>query len=349
MTAPRYRWQPTTAEIAERYGLDESDVIRFDHNTSPFSTDWAPALIAPMARRLNEYPGALYSEIREAAAGYLGVDSEMVVPGAGIDEIIGLVANAFLGRGQRATAVTPTYPMYQIASLQRQAEFVSVSYEPDFVFPAGAFGEAAQTSDVTWLCVPNNPTGDRVPDDIVASIIEQARGIVVIDAAYAEFAGDVWARWVERYDNLIVAHTMSKAFGLAGIRVGYSISAPKIADRLDSVRPPGSISSISAELASVALGEPQRMQRRIMRLAKEKSRMSAALTQLGIQPRPSETNFLLCDVGPQSGDIAGQLLTKGLVVRHFPDDHPLVNFLRFTVRAPHENDRLIDALWRQLS
>jgi histidinol-phosphate aminotransferase len=348
MTAPRYRWQPTTAEIAERYNLDPEDVVRFDHNTSPFSTDWAPSIVAPMARRLNEYPGASYREIRRAAAGYLDIDEDNVVPGAGIDEIIGLVGRAFLGRGRRATAVTPTYPMYEIESGQRQAEFIAVQYGPDFEYPAEPFGEAAQTSDVTWLCVPNNPTGDRIPDETVTSIIEQARGVVVIDAAYAEFSDDNWASWIDRYDNLIVAYTLSKAFGLAGLRVGYAVSAPKIANQLDVVRPPGSISSMSSELAVVALAEPQRMQRRVARLTKERSRFADALDQLGIHPRRSHTNFLLTEIGHAASEIAEQLLTEGLVVRRFPDDHPLSYFLRFTVRAPHENDRLIDALWRQL-
>ncbi len=348
MTAPRYRWQPTTVEIAERYNLDLQDVIRFDHNTSPFSTDWAPSIVAPMARRLNEYPGASYREIRRAAAKRLGIDEDMVVPGAGIDEIISLVGRAFLGKGMRATAVTPTYPMYEIESVQRQAEFIAVQYGPGFEYPAEAFGEAAQTSDVTWLCVPNNPTGDRIPDETVASIIEQARGVVVIDGAYAEFADDNWAPWIDRYDNLIVAYTMSKAFGLAGLRVGYAVSAPKIADQLDAVRPPGSISSMSAELAVVALAEPQRMQRRVARLTKERARFADALDQLGIRPRRSYTNFLLTEIGQAAPEISEQLLTEGLVVRRFPDGHPLSRFLRFTVRAPHENDRLIDALWRQL-
>lgn len=344
MTAPRYRWQPTTAEIARRFGIAEASVIRFDHNTSPFSTDWASSIVAPMARSLNEYPGATYAGIRQSASKYLDVAEEAVVPSAGIDEIIGLVARAFLTKGARATAATPTYPLYEIASLQQGAEFIAVSYEPGFEFPAEGLGEAAQTSEVTWLCVPNNPTGDRIADDVVASMIDQARGIVVVDAAYAEFSGDTWAPWIERYDNLIVAHTLSKAFGLAGLRVGFSISSPKLADRLDSVRPPGSISSMSAELAAVALAEPQRMQRRVDRLVKERGAMAEALTRLGISAVPSEANFLLCEIGPAAGTTAEQLLTEGLVVRRFPDGHSLSEFLRFTVRAPHENEQLMTAL-----
>ncbi len=205
MTAPTYRWQPTTAQIAERFRLPVESVVRFDHNTSPFPTDWAPSIVAPMARHLNEYPGASYAPLRIAAAAYLDTEPSRIVPGAGVDEIILLIAKAYLGRGRRACTVAPTYPLYEIATAQHGGEFVEVSYEPpDFGFPERAIGEAAETSDVTWLCVPNNPTGHRAPDRAIADVVEAARGIVVIDAAYAEFTDDRWAPWVERYDNVIV-------------------------------------------------------------------------------------------------------------------------------------------------
>ncbi len=188
--APRYQWQPTTTEIAARYGLLESDVIRFDHNTSPYATDWAAGIVTPMARNLNEYPGAPYMQLRHAAATYLGVAPENVVPGAGVDELILLIAKAFLGPHKRGCAVVPTYPLYEIASLQHHSEFIAISYSGSFSFPEDAFGQAAETSDVTWLCMPNNPTGERIDDATISRIIREARGIVAIDAAYAEFAGD---------------------------------------------------------------------------------------------------------------------------------------------------------------
>jgi len=302
-----------------------------------------------MARNLNEYPGASYASLRGAAASYLGTNAEHVVPGAGVDEIILLIAKAFLNDRSRACAAIPTYPLYEIASLQQHAEFLAIPrLGPKLEFPLESLGEAAETSDVTWLCIPNNPTGDHLDRRWIEDITNAAKGVVVIDAAYAEFAGDDWTDFVQKHDNVIVCQTMSKAFGLAGLRVGFSISSASIADRLDSVRPPGSISSMSAEIAEAALREPQRMQRRVLRLTKERSRFAQALTKLGLRVWPSSTNFLLCEVGPTAPTVADNLMASGLVVRSFPSESPLGSYLRFTVRAPHENDRLVDALWRHI-
>lgn len=193
MTAPKYKWQPSSEDIAERFGISVDRVVRFDQNTSPFSTDWAPSIVAPMARTLNEYPAASYLPLREAAATYLGTTAEHVVPGAGVDEIILLIAKAYLAPGRRASAAVPAYALYEIATRQHNAEFLGIErIGPKFEFPLESLGEAAETSDVTWLCVPNNPIGDRIDDRWIDAIIGAAKGIVVIDAAYAEFTRDRW-------------------------------------------------------------------------------------------------------------------------------------------------------------
>jgi len=344
--APRYRWQPTTAEIAERYGLRPSEVVRFDHNTSPFPTDWAPAIVAPMTRHLNEYPGASYLSLREAIARYVGAEPENIVPGAGIDEMILLVARAFGGPGTRSSAGVPTYPLYEIAAVQAHGEFKPVSYETTLEYPYDGVSRTAETSDITWLCIPNNPTGERIGDEYIAEIVQRSRGIVVIDAAYAEFAGDRWWKWVEAYDNLIVLQTLSKAFGLAALRVGYSIASPDLSSRLDAIRPPGSIATLSEHIARVALEDHSRMERFVRFVSKERDRFSGLLASAGFTVYPSATNFVLCHVGPQARDLARGLLAKGLVVRSYPRDHPLGDHLRFTVRSQREDDRLVGAITR---
>lgn len=350
MNTPRYKWQPTTKEIAATYGLRPDEVIRFDHNTSPFTTAWAASHVVPLSAGLNEYPGASYADLRRAAAAHFDVEADNVVPGAGVDEVIMMIARAFLGTRRRACAAVPTYPLYEIASLQVGAEFLSIPYEPPgFAFPMRALGEAAETSDVTWLCVPNNPTGIRYPNEDIARIIEETKGIAVIDAAYAEFAGDEWSGWIRRYDNLIVMHTLSKAFGLAGARVGFALSSPAIIDALDGVRPPGSISSISAGLAEAALATPQRVDRHVDRILRQRAWMEESLGDLGIGiVEASAANFILCEFGATARPIAASLMAEGLVVRQFPEDGPLAGFLRFTVRSREENDRLIDALRRHV-
>lgn len=348
MSAPRYRWQPTTSAIAQRFGIPASQVVRFDQNTSPFPTDWAPAVVTPVARGLNEYPEADYRSLREAAGRYAGVVPNAVVPTAGVDELLLIAARAFLEPGERAVAVTPTYALYRIATAQRRAELVEVPLDEDLSFPTEAFLRTAATARLVWLCIPNNPTGNRPDADLLAELCEATDGVVLLDAAYAEIAGDDWVPWLERHPNLVVGQTLSKGFGLAGARVGYALAGPDLADALDAVRPPGSISSISAALAVAALDEPNRMRRRVARLVAERARFAAELDRLGLEVHPSEANFLLCRVGPHAGQVAGALLAEGLVVRTFPDHGPLAHHLRFTVRAPEETARLVDALWRHL-
>ncbi len=349
MTAPRYKWQPTTAEIATAAGIPAQHVVRFDHNTSPFSTEWASPIVAAGALQLNEYPGASYMPIRNAAATHAGLPVDHVAVGAGVDELLLLVGRAFLRPGLRAVTTTPTYPLYEIATLQAGAEIVEVdATAQDFAFPANRMIDEARDADVTWVCTPNNPTGACVDDETVQALIAATDGIVVVDAAYAEFSGDRWGPWVERRHNLLVLHTLSKGFGVAGIRVGYGLGHPDLIDAIDAVRPPGSISSLSADVAVAALADPDRMQNRVASIVAERERWAAELGAIGLRVMPSQTNFLLCDVGPAAQKIGAELAGIGLVVRTYAADGPLGEYLRFTVRSPSDNARLRTALEARL-
>lgn len=337
MTTKRYVWQPTSAEIADRFGIDHDRVVRFDQNTSPDPTEWTVPVATTALSDLNEYPAASYRPLRESAARYAGVDPEQVVPGAGIDELIILTARAFLSPGNRARGYTPTYPLYQIATEQQGAVFEGGS---------ATAPESDPHADVTWICVPNNPTGDRLPDVTIQRIIASSPGIVVLDAAYAEFSADRWNGWIERYDHLLVLHTLSKGFGLAGIRVGYAIGNPALIEAIDRIRPPGSISSVSNVLAIAALSAPDRMRSSVDRLIAERERFRDRFIALDLDVPPSEANFLLAHIGPDARSLATGLMREGLVVREFPHIPELIDHLRFTVRSQTDNDRLIETIER---
>lgn len=349
MSVPRYQWQPSTEEIARRAGVARADVIRFDHNTSPYPPPWQTEEGAAAATGLNEYPAADYLPLRIAAAQLAGVSPEMVVPGAGVDEMIDLCARALIPPGGRAVAPSPTYTLYRIATMRRGARYGDVPRSgPGLAWPGAALAEAAAEADLIWLCLPDNPFGDRPQDDAIRQVLTAARGIVVIDAAYAEFAGDAWSPWLAGHPNLVVLHTLSKAFGLAAIRVGYSISSADIAMRLDAVRPPGSVSSISAALAIRALGQPDYAREIVARIAAARADLAESLGQLGMWVRPSLVNFLLCEVGPGAAALETELMGRGMVVRAYRSG-PLTQYLRFTVRSPAENARLVAELERILS
>jgi histidinol-phosphate aminotransferase len=350
MTAPTYKWQPTSVEIARDAGIPIEDVIRFDHNTSPVHPDWALDVITPLASNLNEYPGASYRPIRDAAATFTGLEPEQIMPGAGIDELILLIGRALLGPGRTAVTVAPTYPLYEIATRQVGSSFLAIpAAAPGFDFPVDEVVDAARDADLVWLCIPSNPIGTTIPFEVVEMIIAATDGTVVIDAAYAEFdeALPDWSSLVDRRHNVLVLRTMSKGFGLAGIRVGYAMAHPSLVTALDGVRPPGSIASLSVELAIAALEDPDRMRESVAYVAKQRVDLAGSLIEIGLKPMTSTTNFLLCPVGPEATRIADDARSRGLVIRTFPGG-PLTEHLRFTVRAPHEHDRLIASLRRSL-
>lgn len=349
MKAPKYKWQPTTAEIAASAGIRPEDVERFDHNTSPFRTDWAAEVAAAALSQVNEYPGANYRGLREAAAGLSGLAPEQVVPGAGADELILLSAKAFLDRGDTATAATPTYPLYEIATIQAGAVFQPVPADPpDFAFPADEVIDAARDADLVWICAPSNPIGNAVGDDAVDAVVAATDGLVVIDAAYAEFADTDWSSRVARHHNVIVLRTLSKAYGIAGARVGYAMAHPDLIAAIDAIRPPGSISSVSVDLGLAALERPDRMAETVKDVAALRTDLADGLAGLGFRTLPSLTNFVLCEVGDHAHALAEQLMSEGLVVRKFPADGPLGTYLRFTVRSAAAQSRLIKTLERYL-
>lgn len=349
MKAPTYQWQPTTAEIAAAAGISSDQVERFDHNTSPFATDWAPTTAGPSLLTLNEYPGADYRTLRIAAAELNGLEPEQIAPGAGADELILLCGRAFLDRGDSAVAATPTYPLYEISTLQAGGVFRSIpAASPDFSYPSDQMIRTARDADLVWVCTPSNPVGNVVAAATVEALIAATDGLVVVDAAYAEFAEDDWTERVETHHNLIVLRTLSKAFGLAGARVGYAMGHPDLIADLDGVRPPGSISSVSVELAVAALGASTSMGKNVAATIAARNDLASGLQSVGLRVLSSETNFLLCEIGPNAHDIAQQLMDVGLVARKFPADGPLRDYLRFTVRKPEAHHRLLAELERFL-
>ena len=349
MSFPRYVWQPTSEEIARAAGLDPAEVERFDHNTSPVPTEWAAEVVLQRSSRLNEYPAASYVSLREAVAANTGLDPDAVIPGAGADELILLAARAFLAPGQSAVMADPTYPMYRIATAQVRGSAVSIEARPpDFGFPVDEIIGAARDAEIVWLCVPSNPIGNRPTDEEIAAVIAATDGVVVLDAAYAEFSGDDWAPWVDRYHNLLVLHTMSKAYGLAAARVGYGLGHPisspprRGAPSRQHFVPVGRSGGGGPRSPDRCRSDCRVGHRRASPAGRRPCRTSDA--------GPAFNNQLPAVLrwGPRARTVADGLMSEGLVTRTFPADGPLASYLRFTVRTTRAHDRLLSALQRRL-
>jgi histidinol-phosphate aminotransferase len=214
---------------------------------------------------------------------------------------------------------------------------------------------AAATADVVWLCSPNNPTALAEPDGAIAALLAgiaedaavagRPAATVVLDEAYAEFIDRSLVDLRLQHPNLVVVRTASKAYGLAGLRVGFAVARPETIARIAPYRPPGSVSTVSVTVVTEALADPTGMRANVARVEAERDRLAEALRAAGWNVGPSVTNFLLVDLGTRerAAAVATGMLRRGLVPRTFPADHPLAQALRLTIRDRAGNDRLIAA------
>ena len=334
-----YEWEPPSASIARLAGVPEDQVVRFDTNTFPWP---GVALhdLPPLA--LNEYPDTSYGALTQAIAEYADVPLDRITVGAGADEILDLCAKAYVDAGTTVVMARPTYPMFRILTEISGGQIDEVPMT-DLRLDRAAFLKKAGMAGLTWLCNPNNPTGELLPLDFVAEVAQTTPGVLVVDEAYFEMSGVTALPLIESTPNVVICRTLSKAFGLAGARLGYALAGPAISDALRKVRPPGSISVVSEALGARSMRDLDGMRKRVSVIKTERERLRAQLSELGLEVRDSAANFLLAHAGREA---APALLSSGLVVRTFGVSHPLAEYIRVTVRRPEENARLVEALRR---
>ena len=360
-TAPAgYAWEATSEAVAARYGIPLERVARFDLNTSPAPPELAERLLSAdhLDLPMSEYPPSDYRRLIEAAASRYEVGTDELLVGAGADEILDLVAKAFLPVGGTAVLPAPTYAMYRVLTEQRGAQLAVVSRQPaaeGFALDVDAVRAAARTAQLVWLCSPNNPTGLAEPDGTLETLLDGLAAdaasegrpppIVVLDEAYAEFAGTSLLALRNRFNGLVIVRTMSKAYALAGLRVWFAVARPSMIEAIAPYRPPGSVSIVSVSIAADILAEPSLPAPNIARVRAERERLTTGLEDAGWTVLRSVTNFVLVDFGSpdRAASVAEELLRRGLVPRTFPADHPLAPYLRLTVRDQDQDDRMIEA------
>ena len=356
-----YSWEATDEGVAQRFGIPIEQVLRFDLNTSPAP----PALLAGLLAAgrfettLSEYPPGDYRNLVEAAAAAYGVATDELVPGRRRRRDPRHVHEGVPARGRgRGDLPSPTYPMYRIHAEQRGGRPVVVprlGRDEGWAIDAAAVREAARTATLVWLCNPNNPTGRAEPDGAIEGLLDSLAAdaatdgrpvpAVVVDEAYSEFTGASVIGLRDRHPNLVVVRTASKAYALAGLRVGFALGAASTIRRVALYRPPGSISTVSATAVTAALRDQDGMRANVERVLRERPRLAAGLEAAGLRPQPSVTNFILLDLVTAERAEAASIafMSRGLVPRTFGHGHPLAHCLRVTVRDPAENDRLVAA------
>ena len=325
-------------------GASGSCRIDLSDNTSQWGTppSLGKVLFGQTSGDITRYPAPYGRELKTAIASYLGVDVAAVITGCGSDDILDCTIRAFGEKGETLAHLDPSFGMIPVFARVARLEPVGVSINSG---PEQFTGTSAR---IVYLCSPNNPTGGVLSRAFIEQVIESASGLVIVDEAYAEFATSSVVDLVSRYENLIVTRTFSKAFGLAGLRVGYGIAAPAIAREVEKVRGPYKLNAVGENAALAALtSDIGWMRDTVTKVQENRLRFIDALRQLGLRPLESEANFVLV---PITGALerAARLRESGIEVRAFEGLREIGDAMRIAIGPWEMMEECLMALERVL-
>jgi len=313
--------------------------IRMDKNESPFSlpTELKREILSELEKlTINRYPHPGGDSLREKLAQFHNLNRDNIVVGSGSDQLISYSTNLFAG--EYSVITPPTFSMYRFYSELNGLEVRSVPLDEKFELQLDKLKSEASGAAVVFLCSPNNPTGNKFDRGDIVEVLET--GVpVILDEAYGEFAEESNMDLIQSYDNLLVLRTFSKAFGLAGARVGYVVGSTSIINYLIRVKPPYNLNSFSLRIAELLLDNSDLIGDRISFLAGEREKLYRKFHRYTY---PSQANFLLIDL-----DAADFLLERGISVRRFTGR--LSDKIRVTMGTEKENDLFSRALEEYIS
>ena len=320
-------------EISRRYGLRQEEIVKLGSNENPYGP-------SPRVKEaLKDISPERYPEPEELLASlarYTGFPEEMLVIGAGMDGVMDTLTRLFLEKGDRTYIPTPTFSYYEILTVLAGAEPIFSPRGPDFQIEETVPKEAK----MAFLCSPNNPTGNVLKEDELRNLLESTEAVVFLDEAYVEFAEGSLAELVNRYENLVVGRTLSKAFGLAGMRLGYALMPQWLAEEYRRAAPPFfAISCASVAAGVAALADQDYMNQSVTKIRSERERL-----QKEINSYPSQANFLYLKTEEDSDSFAEKFLKKGVIIRDCRSFRGAgEHHVRVTVGTPVENERFLAA------
>ncbi len=332
--------------ISDLHAYAEEHVggLNFANNANLFGTNpaIARALQEIRAEELWNYPSLTSVDLRAEAGRVLDVDPEGIVTGNGSNELIDVMMRAFCEPGDRVAFHDPTFSMIPIFARVNGAAPIAVPLGDDWSLDADAL--AAVDAKLTFVVSPNNPTGNAFPREDILKVVENSPGVVVVDEAYGEFgdASDSFLDAIPDHANLVVLRTLSKAFGLAGFRIGFLASNPALADEVAKVRGPFKLNAVSERAAVHALRDTSFVEATAAAVMRERPYLADALRARGFTVYPSIANFLFVRPPVDAAALTEALGRQGVHVRDFKG--PLAEYLRITVGPRPLIDRLVAAL-----
>ena len=303
---------------------------------------------SPLPTQYNRYPDPLQWKLKERIAEIKGVPAPHIFIGNGSDEAIDIVFRAFCNPGvDNVVICPPTYGMYEVSANINDVEIRKVPLTPDFQLNLDGIEDAVnEQTKIIFICSPNNPTGNAIDRTDIEVLLNNFKGIVVIDEAYINFSRHKsFIQELTEYPNLVVMQTLSKAWGLAALRVGMAFSSTPIIDVMNKVKPPYNVNEASQQLALQALGNVNQVNEWIRETVQERERLARAFRELPTvtQVYPSDANFLLVRTTDPRG-IYTHLTERGIIVRDRSKVQLCEGCLRITVGTPEENRELLEAM-----
>ncbi|HEY1076177.1 MAG TPA: histidinol-phosphate transaminase [Fontimonas sp.] len=345
-------------ELQRRLGIRDAIKLASNENPLGMSAKVKAAVADAVARQnLAFYPDGGGHRLKQKLAAMHGISPESITLGNGSNDILEFLARTYAGPGRAVMFSAYAFAVYALAAQAQSADSVVVPARPaDDAMPYGhdmaAFAETLKSRpdvSLVFIANPNNPTGTWLPPADIEAFLEQvpAHVIVALDEAYFEYQAPSLRpdtrRWLDRFPNLLVARTFSKVYGLAGLRVGYALSHPTVADLLNRVRQPFNNNSLALLAAEVALDDQAHVEASVELNTHERARLVEAMKKRGLAVLPSQANFITIDFGRDAKPIHQGLLERGVIVRPMAS-YQMPTFLRVTVGTATENDRFLAAL-----
>ena len=337
------------SELARELGIAEADIVKLASNENPLGP--SPRALAAAQDALADmalYPDGAGFALKAKLSEKLGVAHDQIVLGNGSNDVLDIAAQAFLSPGTSSVHAEHAFAVYPIATQTAGAHSIVVparDYGHDLAAMRAAIRDDTR---ILWIANPNNPTGTFLPWGEIESFLESvpARVLVVLDEAYGEYLPPAdrcdTAAWLARFPNLLITRTFSKAYGLAGLRVGYGLAHPDVIDLLNRVRHPFNVNLPGLAAAEAALDDVEFLARSYALNVAGMAQLVAGLAALGIETVPSKGNFLLAKVG-DAARVNTALLQRGVIVRPVAN-YGLPEFLRVSVGLAGQNTRFLEAL-----
>ncbi|MFK7813484.1 MAG: histidinol-phosphate transaminase [Maribacter sp.] len=320
----------------DEYVSDGSEMIFLDANENPFENG------------VNRYPDPQQRSLKAVLADQKGIDSENILLGNGSDEVLDLLFRAFCEpKDDNIISLPPTYGMYKVLSginaIENREVLLTSEFQPDV---NAILNSIDRHSKLLFICSPNNPTGNIISDERIIKILQNFKGLVVIDEAYIDFSQKAsWVSRISEFPNLVVTRTLSKAYGMAGIRLGICIASKEIISILNKIKPPYNVNGLTQLKALERVLATQSVAKEVAEILTERSNLIEALESVSFVKTiyPTDANFVLVMVDDANRRYT-QLLEKGIVIRNRSTQALCENTLRFTIGTSEENKKLIEVL-----